>query len=502
MAPLKRHIGDKVLHQHQVAAVQWMIGREKDAAYSGGFLCDEMGLGKTVSILGLFANKPVRRTLILGPLSVLRQWRRALVEADMAAYELEKGEWRFKGGAPFRGRFYLTNYDKLLGSHEPFLEPFNRLVCDEAHILRNGQSRKVKKLAQVTAQHKWFLTGTPLVNRLTDFYTLLGLLNKHHGPHNETNALDKMEVLALHRTQEDLRTHLGSSLPPPPKVNIHRIEFTTEAEAKFYRGIQGRLQEELEGLLAQDHMNRALFLTLLLRLRQISSHPQTYIQGMRRLHGNGYHRQDWSGDSSKVTRLLDVMRAEKYPCGFVIMCHFKEEMEILRARLESETELVEDVFTYSGDLSASQRADVIDECEASMKRLESIPRSRELVEAAAPHLPQLPSDVYRYVIDPFLGAKHTVLLAQIQCAGTGLNLQFMNRVVFLTPWWTAALMDQAIGRVVRLGQRKKTEIHHLCLAEEMEISLNIDDYMNERVEAKRTLCQRLLAAADHTILAQ
>ena len=71
--------------------------------------------------------------------------------------------------------------------------------------------------------------------------------------------------------------------------------------------------------------------------------------------------------------------------------------------------------------------------------------------------------------------RHTVLLAQIHCAGTGLNLQFMDRVIFTTPWWTAALMDQAAGRVVRIGQSKKVVIHHLHFKEEAEQSLNIDE---------------------------
>ncbi len=71
--------------------------------------------------------------------------------------------------------------------------------------------------------------------------------------------------------------------------------------------------------------------------------------------------------------------------------------------------------------------------------------------------------------------------------------------IFTTPWWTAATMDQAAGRVLRIGQKKQVAIHHIALEEEMETSMNIDDYMNERVEMKRQLCDLLLQAADHRI---
>jgi hypothetical protein len=59
-------------------------------------------------------------------------------------------------------------------------------------------------------------------------------------------------------------------------------------------------------------------------------------------------------------------------------------------------------------------------------------------------------------------------------------------------------MDQAVGRVVRMGQKNKVQVHHISLKEE-ELSINIDDYINERVEIKRDLCLEVLTAANHSI---
>ena len=61
------------------------------------------------------------------------------------------------------------------------------------------------------------------------------------------------------------------------------------------------------------------------------------------------------------------------------------------------------------------------------------------------------------------------------------------------PWWTAAIMDQAIGRAVRIGQTKKVIVHHLLLKEEE--SMNIDKRMIEKAEEKRTLCDEFLSYA-------
>jgi SNF2 family DNA or RNA helicase len=488
---MKTIIGDKELHDHQITAVNWMMAREEDPEHSGGFLCDEMGLGKTLSLIGLLINKVVAKTLVLGPVAVLRQWRRSLLEAGLATFEMDNHRWCYKGGNLAKAHVYITNYDKLTNDSDLMIG-YDRLVLDEAHIMRNNEGVKYQKLKGINARHKWFLTGTPIVNRLSDLDSLVRLLNRKTAV-TALNAPVLMNKLALYRTQEDLRDTLKVL---PPKINQHRIDFTTEQEATFYRGIQGKLNERLEFLIEEGGRHGEI-LGLLTRLRQISTHPQVYIRAMRH-QIPGYSRPNWTADSSKVSKLVDIMRKDSGAHGYVVFVHFKDEMDVLYERLKKDSS-VANVFKYHGELNANQRADVLEACELSVKQNELAGmRTRDLLDIYASKLPLLCKDVCN-IIDKFRGGSHTILLAQIQSAGTGLNLQFMDRVVFTTPWWTAALMDQSIGRVVRLGQTKVVEVHHLSLSEEMEVSINIDDYINVRVEEKRELCERLLAAANHTI---
>lgn len=93
-----------------------------------------------------------------------------------------------------------------------------------------------------------------------------------------------------------------------------------------------------------------------------------------------------------------------------------------------------------------------------------------------------------------LTGQHQVLLLQLQSGGVGLNLQHFTKVIFMSPWWTSALMDQAIGRAVRIGQLETVTVTMLVLKEEE--TMNIDAKMLEKAETKRGILQQLFTYAN------
>lgn len=464
-------VGSKNLFPHQVAAVEWMMEREEDSAMRGGLLCDEMGLGKTLSVMGLLVNKPVLKTLVLAPLSVVSQWEAIAREAGFAVNLVKNGKWERVCGKALQRQLYITNYDKLVCKFSLFKDmTFHRLVCDEAHILRNPDTRKTKRLKRVKVNAKWFLTGTPIVNTRRDIATLFGLLANNLGKFkslSEDRSLELMSKYALARSTLQLKEMLADVLPSAPVIHKHVIPFETEEESNFYRGIQGKIKGQLASLFASERMDMQAFLTLLLRLRQISVHPQVYIGARKKRFGRLYTREDWTADSTKMSKILDIFHGEaEAPHGYIVFCNFQEEINLLAERFRADSS-VRKVFTYDGTMSAEQRTECVREIEASVK-----------------------------AADETDDKGHTVVLAQIQCASMGLNLQCLDRAIFTTPWWTAALMDQAAGRVLRLGQKKQVHIHYISLeAEEDDGLINIDELMNAKVEEKRTMCHAVLAAA-------
>lgn len=439
---------------HQISGIEWMIKREKEEI-SGGLLCDEMGLGKTMEVLGVMKNNKLQNTLLLCPKAVISQWVEAARRSSLNVVEMSEKEegWSrprpYFSGQPF---LYITNYEKLLSRFPIFKKlKINRIVLDEAHKVANRNGRLYKSINELKRDTMWCVTATPIINSLKDIRNLLGLVGYDlKKTTNYVTLLKIVEEACIHRSMEEMREVL-SELPDAAIIKKEILDFDTEDEAHFYRGIQGSIVQRWRAL-EQD--NSLVFFQLLMRLRQISVHPQVYINA-RKKQVFGYVRPDWELDSTKFNALKKKLNEEVTDKKWIIFCQFHDEMNLLQEFLEKNSR-VGRVQQYHGGLTQSDKEDVIQ-------------NSHENVQG------------------------HDILLLQLQSGGVGLNLQHFTKIIFMSPWWTSALMQQAIGRAVRIGQKDVVEVTLLLLKE--EDTLNIDQTMLEKAESKKILLENLFKHA-------
>jgi len=463
---------------HQLDGIQWMLDKEingtlvptKDGSSEvrihGGFQCDDMGLGKTIQIASVIVNNPCRRTLLLAPLAMIDTWSQVLRRAGCIVYEVQKNDWEFMNEVDepipryfirHRPAIYITNYEKLTHKKSLFQREWDRVVLDEAHKIRNGDGFIAKEARKIVAPLRWVVTGTPLVNSLKDVVSLLAFLGVPHSKlwRWEPRYIRLLPNIVIHRSLNSLRNVIKGA-PPIPEVHELELPFTTEAEEEFYFGVQGETEKySLEGLSSVEAF------VLLLRLRQISVHPQVYINAKRRK-SQSYKRDDWVQPSTKLEKIGEIIendngRLHKY----IIFCQFNDEMVLIRDYLLSK-ELIadENILMYNGSLTQMQRTAIL-------------ARSKETTEK-------------------------TVMLLQLQAGGVGLNLQEYDRVIFVSPWWTSALMDQAVARAVRMGQTEVVKVYHLRLKAEKDECVAIDRLVNAKAEEKRKMLEKLFQVCAST----
>lgn len=431
----------------------------------GGFQCDDMGLGKTIQITSVIINNPQPTTLLIAPLAMIDTWSQVLQRAGCAVYEVEKNAadpWKLMNdpNAPVQRRkirpaVYISNYEKLYHNPSIFRRDWDRVVLDEAHKIRNGDGEVARYARKIVAPIRWAVTGTPLVNSLKDIVSLLAFIGVPYSPlwRWEPRYNQILPDLLIHRSLDSLRKVIKGA-PPVPEIHNYVLPFTSNAEEEFYFGVQGAT-ESLMRKYSKELLSSTEAFKLLLRLRQISVHPQVYINAKRR-EDMGYNRDDWEDASTKLEKINEIIsqdddtKVHKY----IIFCQFNDEMALIRQYLLNEC-LVEDenILLYYGSMNQKERAAVLS-------------RSKETTET-------------------------TVMLLQLQAGGVGLNLQEYDRIIFVSPWWTSALMDQAIARAVRMGQTEVVKVYHLRLAAEKEAAINIDEMINNKAEEKRKMLEKL-----------
>jgi transcription termination factor 2 len=465
---------------HQKTGIQWMLNKERKGTdvkcvsestvrLFGGIQADEMGLGKTIQMVATMRANPKERTLIILPVALQETWIGVLVRAGLKVMTLKRMGSSYLWGRHSTclnsgiisgaGSVYVTNYEKVNRYPSLFMTKFDRIVLDEAHKIANNSTSNFRAICNIECDIHWALTGTPIVNSWNDLRSLiifLGIPNEYMPSRfgSQESHIGESARLVIHRSMDSLRSSIPSA-PPVPVEHTHRLDFATDFEADFYRGVQGAIKSSLSSY--KDDLiepSQGSTFKLYLRLRQISLHPDIYIQSRRKAKGGcSYTRPLFSKPSTKFLALERLIRSEKDMEGpsprYIVFCQFTEEMRILKKYLTELEDLNLIVETFQGGMTETQRIRTLD-------------RAKSMAD---------------------------VFLIQLQAGGCGLNLQEFNRVVFMSPWWTTALMNQAIARAVRIGQKDVVHIHKFILNEENTI--NIDEAMLEKAEAKNILLQEL-----------
>lgn len=190
------------LRDYQVDGVAFL--HELFVYQKGGILGDDMGLGKTVQVAAFLAaafgktgderdGKRMRkmrragddrwypRVIVICPGSLLENWKQELDRWGYWHAEVFHGSGKeevFRSAQAGRLEILLTTYDTYkLNKSMLNLVPWDCVVADECHKLKERTSETTKSMNEINALCRIGLTGTAIQNRYEELWTLLNWTN-------------------------------------------------------------------------------------------------------------------------------------------------------------------------------------------------------------------------------------------------------------------------------------------------------------------------------------
>jgi len=444
---------------YQQDGVRWLLDREAVAAPCGrcAILGDDMGLGKTFQCISYIKSSPFVdfKTAIICPPALVAGWTQELTDCGFCVFHLIGSSWRPVDASRRRSlpSIYITTYPRVSIHRRALCRDilFDRIILDEGHCIRNGPSTgrwsACVALAAKTAV-RIILSATPVQNGGTDWRNLCWWMRVKC---KSTQLKEVAPIIMLRRTMAELRD-IVEALPPVPQWIVHDLHVQEEEEKNVFMALCNQMKEAMES----RHVSALMKLELYMRIQQFVVHPAIYIESMKRKFGEAYPRREWTGGCSKWMECMGILAEsieEAVPS--IVFCQFRTEMDMVAAEA---AEMGASVWSIRGGMSSAQVGAAVSE-------------AKEAASAGQP----------------------VVVVVQIVAGGAGLNLQFCRRILFLSQHWNPAVVHQAVGRAVRIGQSAVVDIHCFRIVDEAldNIDLRMAVLHGVKISGARSICSTL-----------
>ena len=454
------------LRDYQTDGYQWIARMTGWGA--GVCLADDMGLGKTVQTIAFMLHTASQGpALVATPASVVLNWQRELqrfapsLHVEVFNTTTDRKALVEQAAA---GDVILTTYGLFVTEDEVLCgKQWNTVCLDEAHVIKNRQTKTSAVVMKLQATHRIILTGTPVQNHLGELWNLFqfanpGLLGSHEQfrqkyivPIEQQDNKERSRQLKrivspfmLRRTKQEVI----EELPDKTEINIP-IELSDD-ELAVYEVIRRRAKQLLEDERSSSGVS-VNTLAEITRLRQAACSAELV-------------EKNWKGECSKLTALSDLLQ-EIVDGGnaVLVFSQFTSFLAMVRQQLDKQKQ----PYLYlDGSVPVRQRDQLVQQ---------------------------------------FQHGDCPVFLISLKAGGLGLNLTGANYVIHLDPWWNPAIEQQATDRAYRIGQRQNVTVYHLISQHTIEEKIlrlhqtkrNLADAMLEGTNESHKLTSKdLLAMID------
>ncbi len=456
-----------VMRPYQERGFSWLVKNAKIGF--GSIIADDMGLGKTLQVLAFLTyikeNNMTngKKMMVVVPTSLIPNW-----EAEILKFAPALNFFIFYGVN--RDEVKMQNYDLiitsygLLRSEEELFSKYewSAVVIDEAQTIKNPGAQQTKAVKALRADNYIAMSGTPVENRLMDYWSVMdfannGLLGTKFGFSRDFDRPITMEkdqaVLAKFKKITSpflirrMKTDKSIISDLPDKIVQDVYANLTKEQAALYEKV---VQEGMDALDNNNNEATSLFkrqgmiLQMILSLKQICNHPSHWLK-------------DDNIDialSGKSTLLIDLLSSiidsgEKA----IIFTQFKEMGDILVDQIQ-ESMGIKPLWLHGGSTLDARKNMVND--------FQNLPYKK-------------------------------IMILSLKAGGMGLNLTAASHVIHYDLWWNPAVENQATDRAFRIGQTKNVMVHRLVTQHTFE------EKINELIKSKMDLANLAVSAGERWI---
>lgn len=422
----------------------------------------EPGVGKTPITIWAIEQSNYKLPLVICPSSLKFEWAKQIKEwTGLESAITRPGTYSrlhdfvYANGAKYR----IMNYETLNNDdNRHLLEhfPFDVIVLDEIHKLRNAKTHQLKKIVRNAWEFMDFflrakiigLSGSPIMNYPNDLYGPLSVCFPDRYPRKLANLRDFMRRYMLYAPGRFGYYAYGSrNIPTLKEETKDLIIRRTKKEVlaflpdKYYqrpelemkadqRKLYDQMERELKVLLdTGEPLWSPTVLSTLTRLRQINLDPK--IVGV-------------TASSAKTEFLYDLI--ESTDEKLVIFSCFERYIYLLSEILKA---WKKDVAVVTGPIPVEKRA----------------------------------REVQRFQEDD----RCQIFLGTLQTAGEGITLTASSTVVLIDRWWNEPANQQAVDRLHRIGQKSAVQVILPICSKSVDALL--DDILQRKHEASQAYYQ-------------
>lgn len=394
------------LKDYQLETVEWGLKNP----YS--ILALEQGLGKTLCALEIYDRCPEKNLLVVCPSYLILNWKNEIKRFFENKYQIttfQKGSDIYE---VWDTDIVITSYD-LVQKASYLFSWANVVVADECNILKTMKAARTeffhKNIFENSTKRLLLLTGTPIKNRVEEFYSLISMCC--YNPNSTSKFLERFpdsitfcDYFAFRREFEMIRGNR--------RVKIMKWEGVrnTEELKKWLQGIYIRYS-------SRDVLNLAPIVFKDVTISDIDD-----IDLLEEF--NKFYRENKTvSPSLKAKSALDKA---PFTCKYV------------RGIMDDG---VEEIVIYT---------DHVKSCEYIAERFGVTPihAGTSMIKRAA-------------IAKDFQDGRIKVIVATIGAFSTGVTLTKSHNLVFNDYSWVPGDMEQVIYRINRIGQERQCIIHRV-----------------------------------------